>query len=114
MRLASIILAMALAVGGALAQAPTARTGRAPAPASASSRTPETLPPDSFAIPANSGGQKGNTAEPKAAADAAAAANQTGVQSLWAMVQRAGWVIYPLGFLSIVLVMLLLTFLFTL
>lgn len=110
MRLAPILLALAMVATPALAQGPATRP---PAPAAASSRTPDTLSPDSFTIPANSGGKKSSqTAEPKAAAEAAAA--PSGVQSLWALIQRGGWVIYPLAFLSIVLVMLLLAFLFTL
>jgi biopolymer transport protein ExbB len=113
MRLAPIILALTLAATPAFAQAPAMRPA---APASASSRSPESLSPDTFTIPANPGstGKKAaNPAEPKAAADAAAAEGK-GDQSLLNMLQRGGWVIYLLAFLSIVLVMLLLTFLFTL
>lgn len=115
MRLAPFILAVALTAATAFGQNPTTRGERAAAPAAATTtRAPDAVPADSFAIPANPpapSGKKG-APQPRAAAEAADAMDNS--QNLWAMVKRGGWAIYPLAFLSVVLVMLCLTFLFTL
>ena len=60
---------------------------------------------DTFSIPAAGGGKNAMTRAVPA---------EENTTNLWKLVQSGGWAMYPLGFLSVVTVMLVLVFLFTL
>jgi biopolymer transport protein ExbB len=103
MRLAPIFLAVAMAASHLGAQEPgTAAPGRRPPAAAARGAAPRA--DDTFSIPA-SPAANGPLADP---------AGEDGSVNLWEVVKSGGWAMYPLGFMSVMTVMLLLTYIFTL
>jgi biopolymer transport protein ExbB len=105
MKLFAPLLGLILLATVSPAQEPVARPATAPALlAQASPATPApTAPDDSFAI-------KSTPVAPRPAPAAA----ETAPMNLWELVRSGGWAMLPLGFLSVVTVMLVLVFLFTL
>lgn len=64
---------------------------------------------DTFAIPASSAGSRGAARPAPAASDP----SSDSAENLWQIVKKGGWAMYVLGALSILTVMLVLVFLFT-
>ena len=110
MKFLLLLFALALTAGASLAA--EAPVGRMPAPlllaqASAMDRAAAQAAPasDTFSIPAAGGGKNAMTR---------AVPEPENTMSLWQLVQSGGWAMIPLGFLSVVTVMFVLVFLFTL
>ncbi len=112
MRLVPFLLALVLGISTLAAQEalPRLETSAAPLLAQASpplpGRRPATTAPapadDTFSIP--SAPAKSHAADPAG----------EGMVNMWEVVKSGGWAMYPLGFFSVVMVMLLLTYMFTL
>jgi biopolymer transport protein ExbB len=105
MKLFAPLLGLILLATASPAQEPVARPATAPALlAQATPATPTpSAPDDSFAIKS-----------PPTTPRPTAAAAETAPMNLWELVRSGGWAMLPLGFLSVVTVMLVLVFLFTL
>jgi len=78
-----------------------------PAPMMTAADQPKAETDDTFAIPAKTAGSR-------LAVPAASAPVEEVGMNLWQLVRKGGWAMYPLGFFSILTVMFVLVFLFTL
>ena len=107
MKVTASLFALIFVAAIAMGQEPA--TPRPDAPVVQTQPAPADSQDELITIPAKSGGRTAAATHPEAASK-----DESTTVTLWKLVQDGGWAMIPLGFLSVVTVMLVLVYIFTL